>query len=258
LGSSPSNYTYDASSKILTLYVPHTFVVVYQTSGALSQPSGGGGGITTPSTLVLDSTFISKRRVYVNSTIYEVYTFAAKNPLAAPVYSATVKIKGIFNLFLMNSTVLKFDTDASSNLTKVYVFGLKPYENIYIDAYLPYTLPSNPYSSLFSFLGFVITYGQLYALVIALVVSVAVAKLSARGFMPIVAFVLVYVLLSYFYFGVDPTFLAVPASPSTVTQTINATVSPPLKVAQKFQNDLLILLGLVVVAVILLKVRKKR
>jgi hypothetical protein len=261
VGYSPTNYTYNASSKILTLYVPHTIVVVYQTSGALSQPvgGGGGGGAIAPSTnLVLESTFKFSRKVYVNSTIFAESVFEAKNPFPSPVYSATVIIKGIgYKIVALNTTYLKFDEDASKNQTNVYVFGLKPNEVLEISAYSNYFVSGNPYEATFVFLGYALTYGQLFAFVIALIIAFASLKVSRNGLLAVALFVGAYAVLCVLYFKVDPTFMAIPANPNAPIQAINSTITSTTTKVAPVQNDIIIFAVLIGALIVYLKFFRK-
>jgi hypothetical protein len=258
VGVSPTNYTYDASSKILTLYVPHTIVVVYQTSGALNQPSGGGGAIVPSTNLVLESTFKYSRKVYVNSTIFVENAFEAKNPFPSPVYSATVIIKGIgYKIVALNTTYLKFDEDASKNQTNVYVFGLKPNEVLEISAYSPFFVSGNPYESTFVFLGYALTYGQLFALVIALIIAFASLKVSRNGLVALALFIGAYAVLCVLYFKVDPAFMAIPANPSTPIQAINSTITSTTTKVAPVQNDIIIFAVLIGALIVYLKFFRK-
>jgi hypothetical protein len=263
VGVSPLNYTYDASSKILTLYVPHTIVVVYQTSGALSQPisgGGGGGGAVAPSTnLVLESTFKYSRKVYVNSTIFVENVFEAKNPFPSPVYSATVIIKGIgYKIVALNTTYLKFDVDASRNQTNVYVFGLKPNEVLEISAYSPFFVSGNPYEATFDFLGYALTYGQLFAFAIALIIAFASLKVSRNGLLAVALFVGAYATLCVLYFKVDPTFMAIPANPSAPIQAINSTITSTTTKVAPVQNDIIIFAVLIGALIVYLTYFRKK
>jgi hypothetical protein len=254
--TSPANYTYDASSKILTLHVLHTVVVVYQTSGAVA--SGGGGGPPAPTVLTLESVLKYARKVFINSTIFTEYEFAIKNPVSYPVYSATVIIKGVgYNFFLLNNTYLKFDTDTSSNLTKVYVFGLKPNEQLEILAYSPYFSAENPYTATFVFMNYALTYGQLFAFAIALIIAFASLKISKNGLLAVALFVGAYAVLCVLYFKVDPTFMAIPANPNAPIQAINSTITSTTTKVAPVQNDIIIFAGLIGALIVYLKFFRK-
>jgi hypothetical protein len=253
-----NGWTY--SNGIVTINTPMTFPIpVVIEYGTQPTTSSGGSSFTLPMTnIVLSSTFQYSRKVLMNDTIFLESDFRAQNPYPAPVYAATVIIKGFgYTYIVLNGTRLKFDANFLNNETKVYVFGLKPNEQFDILAYMPLTVSGNPYSATFVFLGYALTYGQLFAFAIALIIAFASLKVSRNGIVALALFVGAYATLCVLYFKVDPTFMAIPANPNAPIQAINSTITSTTTKVAPVQNDIIIFAGLIGALIVYLKFFRK-
>jgi hypothetical protein len=93
---------------------------------------------------------------------------------------------------------------------------------------------------------------------LSFVIAFAALKISGKGFATIALFIGAYAALCVLYFEVDPTFLAIPASPSTLLQIVNSTATSIYsKNVAPVQNDIIILVVLIGALIIYFKFLRK-
>jgi hypothetical protein len=208
------------------------------------QPSGGGVSPPyVPPTNIFDSTFVTSRKVTIKSAVFTESVFRTQNPLSYSLSSAGVRIRGVgYKFAFSNGAFLKFDTIYNKNETIVYATNLAPKATFDILAYSPYVVTGNQYEQAFTYLGYAVTYGQLFALLIAFIIALVALAISKNGIVAFALLIGAYAYLCTLYYKVDPTFLAVPISPTVPINEINSTIITAYsKSVVPMQNDLIIL-----------------